>query len=373
MAGEKNPRALKHMFDAAFLRRLETGLKAAGMRFDARGLLPAMTKLELKDRVRLVRDHLHAQLPTPFPRSLQILIKAVEAADLRGFDLWPITEFVQTHGTEHPDLALTAMKRLTARFTAEWAVRPFIRQDPTATLAFLLTCARDEDEHVRRWASEGSRPRLPWGERLACVVRDPGLTLPILELLKDDEALYVRKSVANHLNDISKDHPEIVVKVLKQWLRGASVEVRVRREWIAARALRTLVKAGHPGALALFGARPAVGVSVEGLALARKRLRMGEDLVFTFTLRSAHARRQKLVVDYVMHFRRADGSLSPKVFKLRQLELGPREVAEITKRHPLRTITTRTYHAGPQKLQIQVNGEVLGTVEWHLRDGSPRK
>ncbi len=373
--GADNPRALKHMYGADFLQRLVHALCAVYPRFDRAGflaILPGLGPLEMKGRVHLVRDRLHQLLPADFPGALRVLRASMLKGDLRGFDLWPFTEYVQKFGIGHPELARKALRELTPRFTSEWAVRPFIRQDPKATLDFLLECAQDEDEHVRRWASEGSRSRLPWGERLACVMHDPNLTAPILEALRDDPSLYVRKSVANHLNDISKDHPAWAIDRLRGWLDAAAPEDRKRVEWIATRALRSLIKAGDVDALSLFGAREVRGVTLLGPELDRKTIRMGEDLRFTFTIESIHKRPQKLVVDYVMHFRRADGRLAPKVFKLCQFELAPGETREITKKHPLRAITTRTYHKGAQRLEIQVNGRILGGVDWRLGDGSSR-
>lgn len=365
--GERNEAALKHLFGPAHLKRVADSLSGIHGAFDRRrylGLMPALEPLEMKPRVRFLRDELRRQLPGDYAKALAILRRSARA--LKGFDLWPHCEFVQTYGLDHLEISLDALKELTKAFTSEWAVRPFLRRYPKETLAFLEGCARDEDAHLRRWASEGTRPRLPWGERLQEFVRDPGPTQPILERLKFDPEPYVRKSVANHLNDVSKDHPEFVVGVLTRWKGAAGREHEAKVDWIARRALRTLIKGGHAGALALIGVSKGARVEVSEFTMARSRIKLGEALDFAFRIRSLSGRSQRLVVDYVIHFVKANAGTAPKVFKLKVVELPAKGERTFARSHRIKKITTRDYHSGRHVLELQVNGVVLGTRAWVL-------
>jgi hypothetical protein len=209
-------------------------------------------------------------------------------------------------------------------------------------------------EHVRRLASEGSRPRLPWSFRLDPIVADPSHTAPILENLRTDSSLYVRKSVANHLNDISKDHPDWMLARLKSWDLA-----HPHTQWIAKRAARTLIKAGHRPALQLFnfGAKPAVKLAA--FTVSPARLKLGQTLEFSFTLTSTVRRSQQLAIDYLIHYVKASGGSAAKVFKLRELTLAPGTAQTLTKRQTIRDFTTRKHHAGTHRVEIQINGRIM--------------
>jgi 3-methyladenine DNA glycosylase AlkC len=361
--------ALKHMYNRAFLNRVNSAFVFAFPAFDQKqflGLMPKLEKLEMKDRVRLVRDEFKRQLPADYAKALKILVKVAEAQDLKAFDLWPFTEFVQSYGVDHPQISLEALRFLTTKFTAEWAVRPFIKAHPKLTLKFLNNCALSSDEHLRRWASEGTRPRLPWGERLQDFVKDPKPALPILEKLKFDESLYVRKSVANHLNDIAKDHPQLVVKILSRWKKEAGSKHQEKIQWTIHRALRSLIKDGHAGALGLIGVSAKAEIQFKNFKLLQKKIRMGERVEFEFEIHSLSPRTQKLVVDYVIHFVKSNQTTAPKVFKLKTFEISKKASLQIKKSHHIKPITTRKYYAGEHQLEIQINGKALGRQAWIL-------
>jgi len=273
---------------------------------------------------------------------------------------------VQTYGLEDLKLSLNALKELTPLFSSEFAVRPFLKRYPTETLKFLEQCAREKDVHFRRWASEGTRPRLPWGERLQEFVRDPSPTMPILELLKFDTELYVRKSVSNHLNDIAKDHPERVIQLLADWKTAAGAAHAEKIEWIIHRALRTLIKAGHPGALKLIGVSHEAKIKFLGFKINQKKFKLGERIEFQFSIRSLSAKSQKLVVDYIVHFVKSNQSTSPKVFKLKSVLLPAEGEVVFAKSHHLKKVTTRVHYSGLHQLEIQVNGKGVGRVGWEL-------
>lgn len=365
---EENPQAFKHWIGPALLKKLSKALTQAWPQFDQKRfmkLAPRLQSLELKPRVQLIRDELHAQLPKEFPVACQILLKSLKSGDLKGFDLWPYTEFVQTYGLDHPEISMGALKELTQVFTSEFAVRPFINKYPKQTLKYLLNCAKDPNVHLRRWASEGSRPRLPWGEKLNIVIQDPGLTLPILERLKYDEELYVRKSVSNHLNDFTKDHPDLVLKTLKEWKVNAPKKHLPKVDWIINRSLRSLIKAGHPKALKLIGVSESK-IKVSPLRLKSKKLKLNDRMEFDFQLESTSSKPQKIVVDYVVHFKKSNGTNSAKVFKLKTFNLEPKAKIQIEKSHHLKKVTTRKHYPGEHLLAIQINGKTYGQLKWKL-------
>jgi 3-methyladenine DNA glycosylase AlkC len=317
--------------------------------------------LEFKDRIALFSSALHRQLPPAFPEAWAILgqllggeLMEEEGMFDEGFALWPLAHFIEVYGLDDFDVAMGAMYEITKRHTAEFAIRPFLRRYPQRTLAVLRRWVEDESPHVRRLVSEGTRPRLPWAGRLDAFIDDPTPTLALLEGLKDDPSTFVRKSVANHLNDISKDHPQLVIDTLTRWREDAGEE----RLWIIRHALRTLVKKGDPAALALLGFGPA-RVSLDDIRVEKDHVRLGESLVFSFTLGSESDEAQNLIIDYLIHFVKASGQTSPKVFKLSTRELPGRESIRIQKKHAIRPITTRRYYPGEHRIEIQVNGQVL--------------
>lgn len=369
------PEPFKNLLNADVVRTASRHLRRAWPDFDARSFerlsLAGLDGLELKARAMHMAAALEATLPTDFDRAAGViegsLASAAEgdaAADdgLRGWVLWPVGEFVVRRGIDHPERALAVLHATTQRFTAEWAIRPFILRHPRLTWDMLARWTADPSEHVRRLVSEGSRPRLPWGEQLKGLIADPSPTLPLLRALQDDPSGYVRRSVANHLNDIAKDHPAVVSRWVEAHLPGASAERRA----LLKHASRTLIKKGDADTLKAWGLgrRLAGGAS---LVVSPKRVRVGESLRLDVTLRSTSPRVQKLVVDYAVHHVKASGGTTPKVFKGWTLELGPNEERSLSRSHSMRLITTRRYHAGRHGVDLRVNGEVVATAGFDLR------
>ena len=354
---------MKNWFNAAFYRRTAAQLAALHPRFDTdlflAHALDDLASRELMARVNRTADAFNLALALPLAEQL-VVLRAHAAQIGHGFaGIWPCSH-VARHGLAQPDLALPALRDLTRHGSAEFAIRPFLVRDLTGTLAILHDWAASDDEHVRRLASEGSRPRLPWGERLQALVLDPSPTLPLLAALRADPSLYVRKSVANHLNDIAKDHPEVVLDLVSAWDRADA-----RTAWIVKHALRTLIKRGHPRALALFGAGAAARVSAT-LALTPKRIRLGDTLTLSARLVSTASRPQSLIVDYVVHYARASGRASAKVFKWTALELAPGETVALAKRQTIRDFTTRRHHPGRHRVELQINGRRLAETAFTL-------
>ena len=354
---------MKHWFDKAFFRRTAIQLAALHPRFDSKGFLAhalaGLDELELMGRVNRTAEAFHVALPIPLADQLDVLRAHAAQIGHNFAGIWPCAH-VAAQGLEHPDLSLPALRDLTRHGSAEFAIRPFLVRDLAGTLAAMREWAASDDEHVRRLASEGSRPRLPWGLRLQALVADPRPTLPILQTLRSDLSLYVRKSVANHLNDIAKDHPEIVLDLVSAWDRREA-----RTAWIVKHALRTLVKKGHPRALALLGAGAAPKVRAT-IAVSPRSVQLGETIAFTAKIVSDSARSQSLIVDYVVHYARSSGRASAKVFKWTGLDLAPGETVELTKRQTIRDFTTRRHHAGRHRVELQINGRRLAETAFTL-------
>lgn len=329
---------------------------------------PRLAPLELKGRIATVAAGLRAHLPADYPVAVGILLQILgppivegDGMFADGWQLWPLATFVEQYGLEHLEASLAAMHAITQRNSAEFAIRPFLMRYPDQTMAALRRWAHDDSFHVRRLVSEGTRTRLPWAPRLPAFIADPTPVLELLEVLKDDPSPYVRRSVANNLNDIAKDHPDLALAALERWSAGASAE----RRRLIQHALRTLVKQGHPAALALLGAA-APEVELLALTLAPARLRIGESLTIAATLASRAVGPQQLVVDYVLHLPGAQGRARSKVFKLRTQSLGPGETLQLTRRHSFAPVTVRRLYPGPHRVELQVNGRVLGDAAFEL-------
>jgi 3-methyladenine DNA glycosylase AlkC len=281
---------------------------------------------------------------------------------LRGWCLWGVGEYVARAGIEEPQRALQALHAITQRFTAEWALRPFIERHPEKTFATLARWLDDPSAHVRRLISEGTRPRLPWGMQLRGLIADPTPSLPLLRALQDDTSDYVRRSVANHLNDIAKDHPDLLVNWLREHLPGATP----LRRALLRHASRTLIKGGHAPALTLWGQGQAFRGEAT-LKLTPKRATVGDTLQLALVLRSAASRKQSLLVDYALHRVLANGTTAAKVFKGWVVELGAGEVTTLSKRHSLRVVTTRRAYAGRHCIEVFVNGRPVARADFDLR------
>jgi 3-methyladenine DNA glycosylase AlkC len=356
------PEPLKNLFNRESVGALADAIVDAYPAFDAGAFVEQVFDAgwedrELMDRRRHVTHALGEGLPADYRLALDVLRRALPALSEQGFEKMVFPDFVEVYGLDDVDASLPALETFTQAVSAEFAVRPFIQQDPARLMAQMLDWAGHPSEGVRRLASEGCRPRLPWGIRLTALVDDPAPILPILDRLKDDPSESVRRSVANNLNDISKDHPGVVIDVLRGWQDGASPEVA----WITRHALRTLVKKGDPRALALLG-YPPPAVEVRGLAVDRAEIPFGGEVTFRFEVVSTGDVPQDLMIDYVLHLMRSNGTHTPKVFKLATRAIAPGETLSIEKTVSFRPVTTRKYYPGAHLIEPQINGETFGRV-----------
>lgn len=325
--------------------------------------------LELKARVAVIAAALRANLPAPYLEALRVLLAILgppnsdeEGMFTAGYHLMPVAYFVEVYGLDHFDESMAALYEITQRHTAEYAIRPYLERYPQPALTLLERWAGDQSAHVRRLVSEGTRPRLPWASRLPAFMADPDPVLRLLEQLKNDPSAYVRKSVANNLNDIGKAHPELVLATLTRWSQHSSDKTR----WIIGHALRNFVKQGHRQALALLGFEQPQAVQLQRFKVDPASLKIGDSLTLSFNLQNQAAVPQQLVIDYIIHLRKANGQLNPKVFKLGVYQLDPGQTIEVQKKHSFRPVTTRRYYAGQQRVELQVNGLTLGGVDFNL-------
>ncbi len=332
-----------------------------------------LEKLELKERSQLIADHVHLALPIDHQERSRILLAmlhpdeenhANQPSDEQGICGWgtsPLTTVVGQHGLDDFDGSLRLLKEMTKRFSAEFDIRYFLLADQERALNIMLGWVDDPNLHVRRLASEGTRPRLPWAMQLPQLRLNPRPTLPILEALRDDPEEYVRRSVANHLNDIAKDHPDLVANMAVDWLQGATT----KREKLVRHACRTLIKQGHAVAL------KAVGIGVpeiefHRLSIESSTVKFGNALIFSVELRSTSDEPQSLLIDYVVHFRKANGRLADKVFKWKQITLQGGKTLSAKRSHSIRPISTRRYYNGQHALSLRINGQDFGFTEFDL-------
>ncbi|WP_312365730.1 DNA alkylation repair protein [Ensifer sp.] len=320
--------------------------------------------LELMQRSLQIRDALIATLPQSFPQAAAALADCLPSDGLPGLSGWallPVTQYVAARGIDDFELSLSLLRALTPHFTSEFGIRVFIDRDQDRALAIIGSWVTDANHHVRRLASEGTRPRLPWAMRLPKLIRDPQPILPILKALIDDPEDYVRRSVANSLNDIAKDHPDLVADFVAGHMAGASPE----RRQLLRHASRTLLKQGHGAALSNFGFAAPAGIEA-AFSLDRSEIALGESLVFKLAVRHTEKTAQKIMIDYAVHHRKANGTTSPKVFKWTSATLEPGATIEVEKRHAIRPITTRRYYPGAHRVVILVNGQEAADADFHL-------
>ena len=349
--------ALKDMFDEARFRHMARETLAVWPGFEAERFvalaMDGIDELGIMERVRRTAECFRATLPEDFEEATAILRDLAPRVG-HAFTAVALAEYVALYGRDYFERSMETLHTLTRFGSAEFATRPFLRDEPERTLKVMRGFAEDENEHVRRLASEGTRPRLPWSFRLAALAADPKLTWPILDRLKADPSLYVRKSVANHLNDISKDHPDWLLDRLEAWPQEDP-----NTRWIVRHALRTLIKKGDARALALIGATGKAAVQVEGFSVAPAQLTLGSHVTISAEIVSIADEVQHLVADYAVHYVKKNGEPSRKVFKLKAFDLAPGARQILSIRRAIRDFSTRKHNAGHHRVELMVNGEVL--------------
>ncbi|MFC5699729.1 DNA alkylation repair protein [Cohnella faecalis] len=346
---------LKEMYRETFLREFAAKVRAVYPVFDTDGFVEATLgdgwdELELKGRIRRITESLGGKLPLEYGKALDVL-EAI-ADNCRGFPYLFFPDFVERYGLEHWERSVDALAAFTPMSSSEFAVRPFIRRDEGRMLATMMEWASHPDEHVRRLASEGCRPRLPWADALPAFKRDPSPILPILERLRADSSEYVRRSVANNLNDISKDHPELVAKLAERWLGSDAAT-----DWIVRHACRGLIRAAHPAVMALFGMRPQPGVRVEEWTVSPDSVPVGGSVDVRYALAMPPGEPIKLRLELAVYYPRANGRLYRKLFKLSEKVVLGGSRAYGSRRHSFADLSTRRHYPGVHKVALLLNGE----------------
>lgn len=330
-------------------------------------IVKALPELELKARAEFIADILHQRLPDDYPQALGLIRASLpddkgwgKMSGFEDFRYMPYLTFIEKYGLDHPNESLSALYHLTRYFTAEGAIRPYLLQHYKQTMKSLELWVKDKDWRVRRLVSEGTRPRLPWTPRLPMFVRDPSPVIAFLEILKDDNHEVVRRSVANNLNDIAKDHPDRIAALCAKWAKGAAPE----QMKLIRHGLRTLIKQGHPQALKALGF-DGKDVDLEYLKLKPKKLIFGEKLSFEAAIIN-RGKAGRMVLDYAIHFPGAKGEWRRKIFKGSNISIGSRETYKLTRHHAIKPITTRRYYPGLHRLEIIANGLSLGFADFDL-------
>lgn len=364
MTDKTTPAMLKDILGPQALATIADAGASVSSRFDHAGFLSAasdgLETLSIMERVRHIADALYGALPPRYMDALKI-IRAMVPRVTPGFQAVAVTEYVARYGLGDFDRSMVALADLTRFGSAEFAVRPFLVQDVERALAVMMRWTGSADEHVRRLASEGSRPRLPWASRIPGLRDDPTLAAQILEALKADPSAYVRKSVANHLNDIAKDRPDWLLDRLSKWPIDDPHTV-----WIIRHALRTLIKKGEPRALALIGVWHGASVTVRRFSIEPHLVRLGETIMINAELTSTSTEDQRLVVDYRIHYARAGGKTAAKVFKLRTFGLSAGQTARLEIRQAIRDFSTRRHYPGRHEVELIVNGLTMATSAFEI-------
>lgn len=370
------PEPFKNVFDENLVTTMADAIAQGWPLFDKRGFLIIAMKdleaLELKQRSSQITTALTAHLPSDFEQAAAIVLASLKSEDvgeqkaskpgIRGWAIMPLADFVGQQGLDHFDLGMGLLKEMTKYFSSEFGIRYFILHDPERALSIIRTWTNDPDHHVRRLVSEGTRPRLPWGMQLPVFIDDPKPLIPLLDVLKDDDEEYVRRSVANNLNDIAKDHPDLVADIAKKWLSGASTQ----RQKLVKHGCRTLLKNGHGKALSVFGFTAPLIKNVH-IELDTPELSLGDSLALTLNLESDTQRDQSLMIDYAVHHQKANGKTSAKVFKWKTVMLKKGAQLVSVKKHTIKKITTRVYYSGAHRIEVMVNGVVIGGADFILR------
>jgi 3-methyladenine DNA glycosylase AlkC len=313
---------------------------------------------ELKAKMHHVTQCLHACLPEDYVSALVILVKV--APGIKGFEGMVLPDYVEQYGMDHWEESLNALGHFTQYSSSEFAIRPFLDQKPELVMQYMHIWAESKNENVRRFASEGCRPRLPWAMVLPRFILDPAPVIEVLEKLKDDPSDFVRKSVANNLNDIAKDHPDVALETAVRWYGYSD-----RTNQIVKHGLRTLLKKGNPGALTLLGVAGTDGIAIGSLKTDKNELKIGETMYFEFVLINKAMDPKKLRLEYMIQFVKAREKTSAKVFQISVREF-PKGAHRIKRKHSFKNLTTRKHYPGKHKLMLLVNGERMKELSFTL-------
>lgn len=321
--------------------------------------------LELKERMKHTTRVLSEYLSTDFSEAVKQIVSVVELVEKhhpgKALEYMFLPDYIEHFGQDYWDDAMYGMERVTQYTSCEFAIRPFLITDQDKGMQQMLQWSNHSHHAVRRQASEGCRPRLPWAMALPSLKKDPSSIFPILENLKADESEYVRKSVANNLNDIAKDHPDLVLDLAEKWIGKKS-----GTDWIVKHGCRTLLKQGNIRAMRLFGFGDVEQIEIANLELVNEKVQFGTGLDFSFTLINKSKKDALLRLEYAIYYQKANGSLTPKVYKISEKEYKAVSESLVNKVQPFKPISTRKFHPGLHQLAIIINGVELVRKDFEL-------
>lgn len=324
--------------------------------------------LELKERMRSITIHLHTLLGSDYSKNIETITELIPLLQESGYsngglEFIFLPDDVEIYGLDYWDLSIAALEKITTFISCEFAVRPFIKKYGQEMIDQMLLWADSDDPWVRRLATEGCRPRLPWGMALPTLKVDPSPIIPILEKLKDDESLDVRRSVANNLNDISKDNPETVIVLIKKW-KGRNRNL----DWLCKHASRTLLKAGVEEMLAIWGYADPNTFILKDFRLVADSVKLGGNLEFLFSLTNRSEKEQLLRLEYKVYFLKSNGKQSPKIFKISERIIPGGQTIEFSRKQHFKEVTTRKLYCGEHRVALVINGREEGYKTFFLEE-----
>lgn len=321
---------------------------------------------ELKQRMRHITTVLHHHLSINFDTASKVIIDLIPVYIKNGFtpdnlEFIFLADYVEVYGINHFKTATQALERITQFVSCEFAVRPFIIKYEEKMIPVILQWSNHKNFAVRRLSTEGSRPRLPWGMAIPSFKKDPTPIIPLLENLKNDTSETVRRSVANNLNDISKDNPDIVIAIAYKW-QNISKET----DWLIKHACRTLLKQGNTKVMQLFGFGAVDQIKVSEFKINTPKVSVGGYLEFSFKLANTSTSTSKIRLEYGLYYQKANGTLSRKVFKISEKEYQENSETHINRKQSFKIITTRKFHLGKHQVSIIINGTEFSKKDFTL-------
>lgn len=352
---------LKDMYNERFLREFGEKVNNIYCNFNVENFIDDIITddwddLPLKARMRRITENLGQHLPMCYEDALKVLFSIDESCI--GFPYLFFPDFVEVYGQEEEnwELSMKAIERFTQRSSSEFAIRPFIVRDPDRVMNHMMIWAEHTNEHVRRLASEGCRPRLPWGMALKIFKKDPSKVLSILEKLKSDSSLYVRKSVANNLNDISKDNPDAVIDTAQRW-----ININSHTDWILRKGCRTLIRDANPEVMKLFGYAnfedKELQITEASIFVGPSEIKIGESCELRYELNIPKGESAHIRIEYGIDFVKSRGNVSRKLFLLSDKTVAGGTHLSGTKTHSFADLTTRRHYPGEHRINLMVNGQ----------------
>ncbi len=364
----------KNIYNQVFFNHFSDVISEVVSTFDSQRFLNEIfndkwESLELKQRMRHTTETLHKQLSGDYEKDITNLLqcitlwkeKKITVGKYDGLAFMFLPDYVELYGLDDFEISMQATEQITSFASCEFSIRPFIIKYPELGMKQMVIWSKHENLHVRRLASEGSRPRLPWAIALPEFKKDPTPVLPILENLKNDPSEYVRKSVANNLNDIAKDHPKTVITIAKSW-KGKTKETN----WVVKHACRTLLKQGNQELMQLFGFGSIKNIAIKNFKIFTPKVKIGDALEFEFELNNKNKSSSKIRLEYVIYYMKANGSLTPKVFKISEKVYEPNSKTTIQRKQSFKVITTKKFHLGKHQVALVINGKELEKYDFEL-------